>query len=467
MSYNQEQLSAMESSGIAKFKPYTLKGQSSLMNYLLLGLVANGVLWGAALIYAKTAPRLYKSHWSINIPITDSSTKIELPGIGQADTQQGSPFRDRIQDPRVNYKFIIEKAEILGIAANQLNMSALEFSKPKIRIIDNTTLMELEIKGRTPQQAQQKAQALNQALISKLAQLRTGEIAQQERNMRILLERSQKNLDQAQHNFSEYQTNADLSSPAQLNNLSANIEQLRQQQAQTLAQQKEVNARWQQLTADLGLSAQQAANILLLRSDGLFGQHLQDYTTASTELIALNARMLPQHPDVIAIKTKQDIAQVAMLRRAKTLLGQPIESTTLQLPHLHSTSTGVNSLFQELITLQAQQQGLAAKAQGLGQQINDLEKKLQTLAQQEPNFTNLKRNVQIAETVFSSTLTQLDLQQSQLFSSYPPIQILTQPSLPTKPGDLRILLVLLATTLGSLLITMSLIWHFDSNQKKA
>ncbi len=452
----------IESAAVGSLNPNKSKENKTWKSYLILALAANGLLWSLAFLVLKVKSPNYTSKWAITIPVNNSSTSVDLPGIGRADSENESPFRHEDQDPRENYKFLAESGEILQTTALNLNMSLEDFGEPRIRIVDNSTLMEFAIKGESPEVAQQKALALNQALQDKLTQLRSEEMAQQDRSMQILLNRSQQNLLQAQKNLSDYKAISGLSSTEQLQDLSSSIEDLRRQYSQTKAQLQNTKASFQQLAASLGLSSQQAASALLLRSDELFQQHLSNYTQASAELAMMDARLLPNHPEVVTKQAEKDNAQAQLRSRGQSIVGQAVDLNSLTLPSLGNNSDSDRDLFQELISLHAQEQGLASEAQELEQQVRILETRLQGLSQKESKLEDLKRNVQVAEAVFSSTLTQLDISQSNIFSAYPQIQTLIKPSLPTKPSFPNTKHILLATTLASIFVScgiISLAWR--------
>lgn len=460
----------IDSAASSKIRSKPLAKSNSWKNYLLLGLIANALLWTTALVYLKFKSPVYASQWAITIPVSNSSTSVDLPGIGRANSENESPFRDDEQDPRENYKFLASSAEVITAAANQLSLLPEEFGEPRINIIDNTSLMELEIRGNSPQQAQEKAVALHQALENKLKSLRTEENNQQDGGLKVLLDNSQQNLLQAQQKLLAYQANSGLSSQQQLQDLSSNIEELRRNHAETVARLEETKTRFLQISAHLGLSAQDAASALVLRSDELFQSYLKDYTTNSAQLATLGARFSDSHPQVIDKKAQRDNSQTELLRRAQSLLGRPISTATLTLPNLGRNSASGDKLFEELISLQAAQEGLESRSQELAQQIKQLDNRLKTLAQQGSKLGDLQRNVQVAEAVFSSTLTRLDLSKSNIYSSYPQMQILTQASLPNQPSSPKTKLLWLGTGLGSFLITtgiVSLWWREQYFQRSS
>lgn len=438
--------------------------------YLPLWLVANALIWSATLLYLKKTPPTYKSDWKIILPAAKSSSNVVLPGIGQASTSD-LPSSSQSSDPRQNYKYLAESEDVLEAAANQLKMPVKKFGKPRIKIVDTTTLMQFEINGDTPQEAQKKAFAFHKALEAKLEELRKEEIAQQNRSLKGFLGGAEEKLQTAQQRLSAYKTHSRLSSSEQLRDVSVNLEGLRRQRAETVAQLQQVTAKFRDLSASLGLSTQEAVDALVLQADPLFQQYLADYTKASTVLVNSSAKFLPDHPGIITKQKEKDIAQTALSQQAQSLLKRSVSIATLE--KLNSSSGSGSSsqrsdLFQELISLQGQEKGLQAQAQELGQQIAQLESRLTAMSQQESQLDNLQRDIRIGEAVFSSTLTRLDLSQSNLSASYPPISFLSKPNLPEKPSAPKKKIVLLGAAMGSFFMTtgMTSLWLLSRKRQK-
>lgn len=437
--------------------------------YLLLWLVTNAIIWIAPLIYLKKTPPTYKSEWKIILPTGRLSSTVTLPGIGQASTSD-SPASSQSTDPRQNYKYLAESEDVLATAANQLKMPVNKFGKPRIKIVDATTLMQFEITGDSPRQAQEKALAFHNALEAKLEQLRQEEIAQQNRGLKGFIGGAEEKLQTAQQRLSTYKAHSSLSSSEQLRDLSINLEGLRRQRAETVAQLQQISARFRDLSANLGLSSQEAVDALVLQADPLFQQYLADYSKASTGLVNLSAKFLPDHPGVSAKQKEKDVAQAALFQQAQSLLGRSVSIATLE--KLNSGSSGSASqrmaLFQEVISLQGQEKGLQAQTQELGQQIAQLESRLTSLSQQESQLDNLQRDIRIGEAVLSSTLTKRDLSQSNVSVSYPQISFLSKPSLPEKPSAPKKTLALLGAAMGSFFMTtgMASVWLFDRKRQK-
>jgi uncharacterized protein involved in exopolysaccharide biosynthesis/DNA-binding NarL/FixJ family response regulator len=439
-------------------------------NYIVPWLITNLIVWSAGLLYLRLAKPSYTSAWAVALSSQNSTTNFNLPDTGSFETRSESPFNQDSSDPRENYKFIAETDEVLAKASKRVNMTAEKFGKPLIKIVDNTTLMRFQVKGDTPQLAQKKAIALKQVFQEELANQRREEMEQRNGNLINTLEDSRQKLELARNRLTQYQGSTGLSSKDQLKELSVNIETLRRQLAEDSSQLQKANGRYNRLLQDLGLSSQQASDAFLLQSDKRFQKYLNEYSRASSELIILNARYFPNHPEVVDKRAEVEEAQATVFQQGRQLLGRPIDDTTLRQLSLDGDSPGESkraNLFQELVSLKAEKQGLESQTSELKRQLDRLENKLTTMSKSGSTLEKLQQDVKIAEAVFSSTLAQLDSSKSNISASYPPITTIAKPNLPEKPSSPKSLLVLLGSTLCSAFLTTALVslWFRERQQK--
>jgi uncharacterized protein involved in exopolysaccharide biosynthesis len=205
-----------------------------------------------------------------------------------------------------------------------------------------------------------------------------------------------------------------------------------------------------------------------MHSDGLFKQYLDKYSQIKAELVNLEAKYLPSHPIVIVKQQDSQAAETALLQRASFLLGRSTDLNDLSQLGLSSNDNQNNSqkdnLLGELISLQSEQQGLGSQVKELKQQIIQLETKQRQRSRFVSELNRLEKNKQISEAVYSSTLTQLETNKTNTSNIYPPIYLLTQPNLPVKPSSPKTLFVLIASAMGSFLLTTSLLSLSDIPQ---
>jgi DNA-binding NarL/FixJ family response regulator/uncharacterized protein involved in exopolysaccharide biosynthesis len=411
----------------------TIQTPKSWRWYLKVGLLANVLVWLTTLLYLKLAPQSFTSKWAVTLPSSTSSTNVQFSELGEMQSFSESPYSSEIGDPRENYKFLAETDELLATAANRLGQTSREFGEAKVSIVDNSTLMEFAIVGDTPEEARTKAISFQDAFDIRVEQLREADTKVQNISLQRTLNTSKEKLQIAQQHLAEFKANSGLSSSQQLQDLSKNIEDLRRQRSEAQAQLQQVNSRFIQLSGDLGISAQEAGSALLLQSDPIFQQYLTTYSSTSSQLTNLKTKFRIAHPAISSLEAERSAAVTALLQRAQSLLGQPIEIASIEkLNLIDSGASQRDILFQELITSRSEQDGLKAQANELDRQILRLESRLAILGEQESKLNELRNEVRVAEVVFSSTLAKLDLSVTKVSNAYPNLSIVMSPNLPEK-----------------------------------
>lgn len=425
----------------------------------LLILVSNLALWGVALTYLATAQRTYTSSWSAILPDVEENTRITLPDIGATTSEVRSPFEARNSDPRETYKFIASGTPVRNRAAEILGISASEFGNPSVEIIDNTTLMKFVVSGDSSEIAYQKAVALKEAFTERLEELRIESTQRRRSVIENALDSARDELKQAQQELAAYKSSVGLVSGEQLIQLSSNIEDLLIDRATLVAEQQQASARLNELSSNLNVSSQKIADAFLLEADEVFRQNLIEYSEATRQVEVLKDQLGPNHPAMVRETARQTSSRDAMLTRASELLGYAIGEQSIAQLMLRSEGGGADRgvLFQEAFVAQVDNQGLAARLTGLDGQLNGLNSRLRDMAKEEATLETLGRNVTIAEAVFTSYLTRLNSVNTELFGSYPPIQIVNEPVEAKSPSSPKTEFILLGTVLASLLITLALV----------
>ncbi|MDS3859197.1 hypothetical protein RIF25_00110 [Thermosynechococcaceae cyanobacterium BACA0444] len=429
--------------------------------------LGNSLIWGIAGLYLLLSPARYTSKLSLILPGSTPGVSVSLPNIGQASTVPTSPFNNVQVDPRANYKYILMGNQVIDAAAKSQNLTSQSFGVPRIKLLDTTSIIEVELSGNTPVEAQEKAWALYNQFTQELNTLRSKVIAQQDVGIQGLLKTARTRLEIAQKNLSNYKSKSGLSSEDQLNSLSTNIEELRRLRSEAIGERQKAANQQAQLSKTLGLSPQQANFAYVLQADQRFQDNLRDYSQSSAQLAVLLGKWGPNHPVVATQMSKQKQARQALIQRSIALLGFPISPDQVARINISQTAPGAGreALFTKLITLQAEQQGLTAQAEGMSQQILQLEQRLRLLAQKQAVLESYQREVQIAQAVFSSTLAQNDLGQSNIFANYPQVQILTPPILPQEPSSPNPKLALLGAVCSSLLLIAGLTLYWFKIKK--
>jgi len=426
----------------------------SWLRYLLPCLITNVFIWTAVVFYLQNAPKVFTSNWILTLPDSNPTTNISPANVGQASYLNTSPFSPSAYDPRENYKVIANTDTVLELAAKWAKVPIEKFGEPRVKIIDNTTLIEFEVSGSTPKEARDKSMGLYQALEQRLNQLRQMEITKRNENVQNTLEVSKQKLNVAQRKLADFKINSGLISPQQVTELTTGVEQLRTRYMDILFQIKAIDARFTQLSNTLNLSGLDAEFATALQADSIFQKLYADYGTVSAELVTLDSQFSPEYPSVIAAKAKRDAALRALTSRGRAVLNTSIGWNKLEELNLAgaSGSTQPNFLGQ-LISSRVDSSVLRASAQELKKQIEGSEGRLNRYIQQGSSFEALKNEVQIAEAVLFSAIARSDAGQLNIYSVYPLVQLIKEPSLPKSSDAPMKKLVLLGAVLASLFTT--------------
>jgi uncharacterized protein involved in exopolysaccharide biosynthesis len=432
--------------------------------YALVSLSANALIWGVALGYLHFAPTKYLCEWSLILPGAGAGSSLNIANIGSVDSLASSPFGGSSSiDPRANYKAIAESYTVIEAAAKRLHLPVKQFGKPRIKMVDQTSVLEFSIEASTPEQAQKKALALNAALEDRINSLRLNEVNLRQKGFGNAIASAKERLDKAQKRLLAYKAQAGIVSTDQLKGLVTVVDELRRSQIELLGQRARSDSRLGQLTQNLGLTSQQAAAAFMLQGDPIFQQHLKDYSEATATLVIERSKWGDHHPQVIKEAARQNTAHAALLKRASALMGRSMDEVTLQKLNLSSIGTsGTNraALFQDLVSSQADASGIKGQVTAITQQMGGIEGRLKDLAKKEFVLEGLQRDLQVAEAIFSSTLAKIDVGKTDIFASYPLIQTLLEPGLPDAPSAPKKNFVLLGTLLASALVTtgLTLLW---------
>lgn len=440
--------------------------------YIGIGIFLNAAAWGLMLLYLKDSAPTYTSKWGIIVLGADSEVDINLPDIGTA-TSSNNPRNSRpvpSQDPRTDYVYIANSAAVLAKAAVQVGLSVEAFGKPRIKISKGSAIIDFEINSDTPEKAQQKARVLHQVIIETVGQLRREELGRRKQVVETTLSTARERLETAQKLLADYQNRSILNSDEQIKNLSAIIEQLRRQQIDWTAQQKGLDSRLEQLSSDFNISDPAVDEAYVLQSDIVYKQYLEEYSQARSDLTKLLSQVGTLHPQVIKQKIALEGAASALQNRGSLLLSKPVKLEHLM--HLNSLALDPKvklvreEFFKEVAIDRADRQKLAAQNQQISEQIINLDNRLKTLAQEKLILDRLKRDVKIAEAIFTTTVAKLDLSGGNIYSIYPPIQLVSAPNLPNvkQPNIQSDRLFLLGGLTGSFLVTTPLILFWLSRQ---
>jgi uncharacterized protein involved in exopolysaccharide biosynthesis len=465
---SKDEVSEDSSNNNLQIDPKTSKRshKSEWVLYLALGLAMNVGIWGLAVGYLKITKPKYLSKMAIILPGGNVGASLNLPTIGQASSSSTSASGGTTLDPRANYQFILNDEVVLEEAAKAINIKPSELGKPKSKLIENTSILQVEVESSSAKGAQDQAYALYNALMQKVSKLRADEIARRDDGTQITLDSAKIKLAESQRNLAAYKSRSGLNTIDQVKELAVTLEQLRKQRAETTAQDMLLSDRVLQLSESLGLSVNEASDAFTLQSDLIYQQNLKDYSESTSSLTILSSKWGENHPIVIKELARQKTSNLALSNRADYLLNRRPNLQELARLNLNTSgSVGKESLYRDLVAVQAEQKGVSAQTKELSGQIEQFKVRLQDLTQKQLELDRLQRDAQVAEAVFASSLAKIDLSKSDIFTAYPLAQLVSPPSLAEEPASPQPKLVLTGAFIGSLFVSMGIFLLWKRNSK--
>jgi uncharacterized protein involved in exopolysaccharide biosynthesis len=428
--------------------------------FWLVAALANATIWILAFALLQLLKPAYTSKAAMIIPGVGTQGNFAVPGLNtnSANNSDGqSPYSYLLKvDPRQNYQYIAMSDAVLSQAAKAMDMSLEEFGEPIIILGEGTTIMEFSIEGQTASEAQRKAQAFYEALVNHTNYLRVTQLNSQKETTQKTLQSSKTNVREAQSKLSQFRSNSTLKVAGQINRLSDQLEDLRLKKADLQTQEKAVNSRLKKLELSLHLVGNEASEALLVIDDQILQKGLQDYSSTVQNQQLLSSSFTSSNPQIIEEQMKAETIKKGVVDRGSELLGRPVTIQTIERLNL-SAEKGRKELAELLVTIQAEQLGLADQIKELDRQINSLDTRLTTLVEQQPTLNRLEQDVQLSESILVSDVAKLNLNKPELATSYPALQLLSEPSLPEEPDNNRGKTIILGALAASFLCTTGIV----------
>ena len=424
--------------------------------YAITFITINAVIWSITFICIHLLPNQYVSKWTLILPSAGVGAKIDIDNIGSASSVVNSAFSSHSLSPKMNYKSIAQSSKVLNSAATSLNLSVEKFGKPQIKLVDQTALLYFHVADSDALIAQEKSWALYNALQDQINSLRLDEIERREEGVQRMLKTFTQKLNQAKKNLLKYQSQSDIVTLDQYKRIPILIEEMRARQAQMSTEKEQVLKELLTLSRILGLTSAEASSVMSLQADPYFQQLASDQSTSNALLTEHSSKWGDNHHKVRTQKLKIESINTAMKKRAKDLIGDSrlIEKVSLSDHHKRG------QLLYDLIAKKSQYEGIKYKLENLNTQIKNYQSRLRSQSENVSKLDELERQHQIAEAVFTSAVAKIDTGKSDIFASYPMLQMMMEPTLPQKMSGARPQHVHLGGAFGTVMtiIILTLLW---------
>lgn len=418
--------------------------------YALISLI---IVWVIAFLAVRVLPNEYISRATLVVPGGSQNVNVSLDSIGQTSTSPASAYNTGSLSPKVIYKEMATSESVRADAAKSLGMSLDEYGYPRIRLIDETALILIEFRSNTPDGAQKRATALIEALQRQLDSLRNDEVERRADSIKQNLKVYEETVTAARQRIAALQGETGLVSLAQFSEISSTLELKKRRIVDLRSEVDKLESEQKILKERVGVSIEQAAVALQLTADPALGRLVNEYAETTALYNVEKLRFGPAHPTLMLLKNKWSglVAQINdALRRAKVKNPGDLNSIVLLANNTHQAE-----LYKALINNDS---SLAGKKQELVTAQGDvtrLDAELKTLSVAASKFEDLKKEHLVAEAVFTSAMARLNTSKSDIYGSYPLVQTIAAPTLPTRLGTNGPVLAFTGGITGTILISIA------------
>jgi hypothetical protein len=420
--------------------------------HLRFAVVSILVLWVIVLSAISFLPRQYASRSTLIIPGATPSVSVSLDRIGQTTTSPTQAYNTVALSPKVVYKEMLLSDEVRQAAAYALGMSLAEFGAPRIKLVDETALINIEFRGREPEAVYRRLVALVAALQKRLERLRGDELEQRTAAVKQNLKFYEDNLSEARQKISALQSRSGLHNEIQFNELGATLVRRSQRYAEMKGDLERIERERATVAARVGADAEMAAIALKMVADPTLVKWIADFADAHTAWQAEARRLGPENPFLLQVKRKADVLREALAEASRRFgVSDP---RMIEVLMLVSTTSQQADLMKQLVVLDSLAIGKRAEVEQTGRDLAALDADQKRLAVAAAELEDLKKSQLVAEAVFSTAMARINTTRSDIYGSYPLVQTLAAPSLPNAAIGTQGLYGIAGGVLGTLLLAL-------------
>ena len=453
--------------GLAKWRSITSRiVRHRLFRYGVLFVMGFTVIWIPALTYVLKSEDVYKSNWSIIIPGSGLGSSLNIDSIGQTTTSVASPYASSSVDPKVNYKAIILSSTVLGAAARAVDMTTKEYGKPLVKLIDQTAIMQITIDDNTAEMAHKKSLALFNSMERELNRLRKNERTMIDTSNTDQLGIYKQQVADSQQRLLNYQTSSQIASSNKLELSLSSIDRLNNRRSELQLDIASKSAQLLAIKEFTGLSNQEAIYVVKLQQDIVLRQLQASFSILYSEFLDRSSTLGARNPKVASIASKLDALTNAINERTTVILGNISKEFISKFSSVESS--GSRNFYLDQISLSSELIADANELAELDKLVDGLEVGIKTTTKSSARLDELTRAYKVAETIYLSTLAKQDLGKSDVFASYPMIQLLVPPRLPFEPEKLHRIFAIIGALMGSsfILLALVILWKREALLRK-
>ena len=425
-----------------------------LPRYSMIFILSAVGLWVPIVTYLKVTPDSFTSEVSLILPGSGAQASVNLADLGQASSSAASAFSSSRISPTQTYKRLLAANRTLERASRVLGIEREALGGPRIKLVDETSLIHFEMAGPDPLTAQARAEAILRVFLEELDALRQDEMVHREAAARVAIVDYEKDVKRLREEIAFIQTASGLVSFDHFQDIVAKRDELARALEAARNAKFATDASMHSLSDQIGLTPNEAASNLRLHADPEFQTLAQIFAEQSAALAEAQGRFGAQHPVVRSAWHAVSGTENKLAARGRTVVGNGLEAMKVSFDIAPDPARG--ALLSELIALAAECDAKASSVASLEQQLVDVDLRIAELAPKAARLDDLSRDYQVAEAVFASALARTDTSKAEVFASYPLVQVLADATLPSRPSSPRPKIAIAAGIAATLMVMMAL-----------
>jgi uncharacterized protein involved in exopolysaccharide biosynthesis len=425
-----------------------------LPRYAAIFVLGAAALWAPIVAYVTMTPPSFVSEVSLILPGSGAQASVNLADIGQASSSAASAFSSSRVSPTQTYKRLLAANRTRERAAERLGIETASLAPPRIKLVDETSLIHFEATGASPEDAQARAEALLEVFLEELDILRGDELAHRDHAAREAIAGYAQAVAGLRARIAAVKEESGLVSHAHYEDLVAELDELADRLELARSEHAAAAAAAAALSARLGVDAATAALNLRLHADPEFQELAGALALQAGALAENRGRYGARHPKVTHAAHAAEGARAKLVHRSRVVIGAPAAAGMAALDLAPDPARA--ALLSDLVSHAAQVDAAAAAISALTQQRDAAEARVARLAPLAARLDTLTREYKVAEAVQSSALARTDTSKADVYASYPLVQVLADASLPDRPTSPRPRIAVAAGVAATLMLILAL-----------
>lgn len=406
-------------------------------------------IWFLAISYMLFAPPKYDASMTLILPGDGPTASLTLDNVGQASTHSSSPWSSSRLSPVESYRKLMMTSSMKNRAANMRGMLLEDFPTPKIKLVDQTNLIMITLRGNSQEAAEANASAFLNAFNVELTALREDYIARREEANRSAISIYEQSVMDAQQAMLDFRADTGIASETQYTRAQTLVETLEDRLREVERKEARLSGEVVGLEQTLRTSAPKAAIGLKLSADPVFQNLLEAAGEQKLEFESARRVYGENHPDFLAIAVRFKGTLMALRERGRAITGLSPEIFGGADLAAHGER---EKMLATLVGIASRRDGLATEAGILRNQLVQVREKVENLAVPSSQYERLARDLQITEAVFASALARADTTKTDLFGTYPLAQVVEYPHASSKPVSPDKKIGLIAAIAGTIFV---------------